>query len=412
MDERIGVVVVGAGQAGLAVSYELTSLGIEHEVLERGRLGQTWLERWDSFCLVTPNWSVQLPGGAYVGDDPDGFMSRDEVVRHLERYATSFAAPVREGVEVTSLDAASEGGFRLTTADAVLHADGVVLATGAYQRPHRPLGAAALPPSVLRIDAEGYSNEAALPPGKVLVVGSGQTGCQLAEELHEAGREVTLACGRAPWCSRRIGGRDAVYWGIEIGMYDRTLADLPSPSDRLIANIQATGHRGGHDLHYRVLQQIGVTLVGHFLGAENGRAHFASDLAASVAFGDQRYNDMREKIAKLCSERGSPTPEMPEPAPFDARAPESADLADFGAVIFTSGFRPDYSTWVHFDAFDELGFPIHEDGASTVVPGLYFCGVHFLRKRKSSLLMGVGEDAAIVARKVAGRWGGGIPAAV
>jgi Pyridine nucleotide-disulphide oxidoreductase len=403
MEESIGVVVVGGGQAGLAVSHELTALGVEHLVLERGRVGQAWRDRWDSFCLVTPNWSVQLPGGAYAGDDPDGFMPRDDIVRHLEGYATSFAAPVREGVEVTSLAAAAEGGFTLTMADGVLRAPRVVLATGAYQRPHRPAGAATLPTSVLQIDAENYSNETALPPGPVLVIGSGQTGCQLAEELREAGREVFLACGRAPWCSRRIGGRDVVYWAIATGMFDETLADLPSAADRLIANFQATGRGGGYDLHYRVLQQIGVTLVGHFLGAEDGRAHFASDLAESVAFGDARYKERCEKIAKLCSARGIPTPELTDPAPFDARAPVSVDLDGFGAVIFTSGFRPDYFSWVHCDAFDEMGFPIHEDGASTVVPGLFFCGVHFLRKRKSSLLVGVGEDAAIVADKVAER---------
>jgi putative flavoprotein involved in K+ transport len=212
---------------------------------------------------------------------------------------------------------------------------------------------------------------------------------------------VFLACGRAPWCSRRIGDRDLIYWLIETGIADETLADLPSLSARLIGNPQATGHGGGHDLHYRVLQQIGVTLVGHLLGAEDGRAHFASDLAASVAFGDDRYNETREKVAKLCSARGIPVPEMPDPVPFDARAPETVELAVFGAVIFTSGFRPDYSSWVHFDAFDEMGFPITDDGASTVVPGLYFCGVHFLRKRRSSTLFGVGEDAAIVARKLA-----------
>jgi putative flavoprotein involved in K+ transport len=403
--ESTGVVVLGGGQAGLAVSHELTDLGIEHVVLERGRVGQTWRDRWDSFCLVTPNWSVQLPGGAYAGDDPDGFMPRDDIVRHLEAYARSFAAPVREGVEVASLDAAQEGGFALRTADGVLHADSVVLATGAYQRPHRPLRAATLPAEVLQIDADGYRNPAALPPGKVLVVGSGQTGCEVAEELHETGREVFLACGRAPWSQRRIGERDVMYWAVETGMFDQTLADLPSPSARLVSNIQATGHGGGHDLHYRVLQRIGVTLLGHFLGVEDGRARFASDLAASVAFGDARHNEAREMIAKLCAARGIPKPDMPEPAPFDPRALESLNLAGFGAVIFTSGFRPDYSRWVHLDAFDELGFPIHEDGASTVVPGLYFCGVHFLRKRKSSLLIGVGEDAAIVARKVAHQGG-------
>ena len=395
------MVVVGGGQAGLAVSHELAALGVEHVVLERGRVGQTWRDRWDSFCLVTPNWSVQLPGGAYVGDDPDGFMPRDDIVRHLEAYAASFGAPVRECVAVTSLESAAHGRFTLSTTDGVLQADRVVLTTGAYQRPYRPPAAATLPASLFQTDAEGYRNERVLPPGKVLVVGSGQTGCQLAEELREAGREVFLACGRAPWCSRRVGDRDVFYWAIETGSLDETLADLPSPAARLAANMQGTGHGGGHDLHYRVLQEIGVTLVGHCLGVEDGRARFARDLGASVAFGDARYRDTRDKIAKVCAARGIASPEMPDPPPFDARAPETVDLAGFGAVIFTSGFRPDYSSWVRLDAFDEIGFPIHKDGASTVVPGLYFCGVHFLRKRKSSLLVGVGEDASIIARNIA-----------
>jgi putative flavoprotein involved in K+ transport len=409
-EERIEVVVVGGGQAGLAVSHELTALGVAHVVLERGRVGQTWRDRWESFCLVTPNWSVQLPGGAYAGDYPDGFMPRDDIVRHLEAYAATFAAPVREGVEVISLDGLPEGGFRLRTTEGGLRADRVVLATGAYQRPHRPAGAETLPAGILQIDADGYYNEAALPPGTVVVVGSGQTGCQIADELRDRGREVVLACGRAPWCSRRVGDRDVVYWAVETGMFDETPADLPSPAARLIANIQATGHDGGHDLHYRTLQENGVTLVGHFLGATDGRAHFASDLAESVAFGDARYNDTRERIAKLCTARWIPVPEMPDPPRFDPRAPEAVDLAGCGAVIFTSGFRPDYSSWVNLEAFDERGFPIHEDGASTRVPGLYFCGVHFLRKRKSSLLIGVGEDATLVASKLAER--GAIPAAM
>ena len=402
VEERLDVAVVGGGQAGLAVSHELSARGVEHLVVERGRVGQTWRDRWDSFCLVTPNWSVQLPGGAYAGADPDGFMARDEVAGHLERYAASFGAPLREHVEVTSLTAAPQGGFRLITSGGVLRADRVVLATGAYQRPHRPAGAATLPAGLHQMDAEGYRCESRLPPGKVLVVGSGQTGCQLAEELRDAGREVVLACGRAPWCSRRLGDRDVIYWAVETGMFDETVADLPSPAARLIGNIQASGHGGGHDLHYRVLQQLGVTLVGHFLGAREGRAHFAGDLAESVAFGDARYNDTRDRITRLCAARGMSPPEMPNPEPFDARAPETVELAGLGAVIFTSGFRPDYASWVQFDAFDELGFPLHEDCASTVIPGLYFCGVHFLRKRKSSLLIGVGEDATIVAHKIAG----------
>ena len=403
MAERVEVVVIGAGQAGLAVSHELTAQGIEHLVLERDRVAQTWRGRWDSFCLVTPNSTVQLPGGAYAGDDPDGFMPRDEIVRHLEDYAASFAAPVREGVAVTALEAAAAGGrFRLGTSEGELLADTVVVCTGAYQRPHRPAGATTLP-HPFQIDAEDYTNEAALPPGKVLVVGSGQTGCQLAEELREAGRAVVLACGRAPWAPRRLGNRDVVYWLEDTGRFDETVDSLSSPSARLTANIQATGHGGGHDLHYRTLHEIGVTLAGRLLGAQDGRAHFAPDLAASVAFGDARYDDIRSRIVEFCAQRGLEAPEMPDPAPFQVEGPESVDLADVGAVIFTSGFRPDYAGWIRLDAFDEMGFPIQQDGASTVVDGLYFCGAHFLRNRKSSLLLGVGADATIVAETIAAR---------
>jgi putative flavoprotein involved in K+ transport len=190
--ERIAAAVVGGGQAGLATSYELTRHGVEHVVLERDRVGQAWRDRWDSFCLVTPSWSVQLPGANYAGPDPDGFMPRDEIVAYLERYASSFAAPLREGADVGSLESRRGGGFVLRTSRGDLRAEAVVVATGAYQRPHRPAAADTLPADLLQIDVDAYRNEPALPPGRVLIVGSGQSGCQIAEELHEAGREVVL----------------------------------------------------------------------------------------------------------------------------------------------------------------------------------------------------------------------------
>jgi putative flavoprotein involved in K+ transport len=402
MGERIGTVVVGGGQAGLAVSHELTDAGVEHVVLERGRVGQTWRGRWDSFCLVTPNWSVQLPGGPYDADDPDGFMPRDEVVAHLERYAAGFGAPVREGVEVTSLSPRPDAGFDLATSDGDLLADTVVLSTGAYQRPHRPAGAATLPPDLLQIDVEGYRSPGALPDGRVLVVGSGQSGCQIAEELHEAGRDVFLACGRAGWGPRRLAGRDMFWWLHAAGDLDDPLDALPDPSARLAGNIQATGRDGGHDLHYRTLQRMGVTLLGHFLGAEDGEARFAPDLGATIAWADERNAKVMDGFRKAAQRLGLPELEIPEAGPIDVDTPEAVDLAGFGAVVFAGGFRPDYQSWVHAPgAFDELGFPIHHEGASAAVPGLYFVGVHFLRKRKSSLLIGVGEDAAIVARQIA-----------
>jgi putative flavoprotein involved in K+ transport len=397
---RPDVVVIGAGQAGLAVSYELARVGVAHVVLERGRIGQTWRGRWDSFCLVTPNWTVQLPGGAYDGDDPDGFMPRDEIVAFLERYAAGFHAPVREGVSVTSLRRAS-GGFILDTTGGAIGSSVVVLATGAYQRPHRPAGAATLPGDLPQIDVEDYRNPEALPPGAVLVVGSGQSGCQIAEELHAAGREVVLACGRVHWGPRRLGERDLMWWLLESGALDERVADLPSPGARLLANVLATGHAGGHDINFRTLRKLGVTLVGHFLGAEGQRATFARDLADTIAWQDERFDKLMDRFRTLAAERGIAI-EAIEPEPLDADAPVELDLNEFGAVVFTSGFRPDYAQWVQVPgAFDDDGFPVHDECASTVAPGLYFVGAHFLRKRKSSLLLGVGEDAAIVASGIA-----------
>jgi putative flavoprotein involved in K+ transport len=402
MTGDVEVVIVGGGQAGLAVSHELTQAGVAHVVLERDRVAQSWRERWDSFCLVTPSWNVRLPGHPYDGPNPDGFMARDEVVSYLERYAAEFQAPVSEGVDVTALRAGPGGGFVLETSAGEVAARTVVVGTGAYQRPWRPAAAATLPADLLQIDVPDYRNPAALPAGRVLVVGSGQSGCQIAEELNEAGREVFLACGQAPWLPRRIGDRDAAWWGVEAGFFDAPLSSLPSPAARLAANVQHSGNRGGHDVHYRTLRAIGVTLLGHFTGAADGVAHFAPDLAETVAWGDQRHAQFMDLVRKLAAERGLPRPLIAAPERFSGDAPEQVDQGAFGAVIFATGFRTDYASWVQFPgALDELGFPITRDGASTVVAGLYFIGVHFMRTRKSALFAGVCEDAPLVARRIA-----------
>jgi putative flavoprotein involved in K+ transport len=400
--EQIEVAVIGAGQAGLAASHELAGLGVEHVVLERGRIGETWRNRWDSFCLVTPNWSVRLPGRPYDGTDPDGFMPRDQIVGYLEQYAASFGSPVQEHVEISSLSARDGDGFVLEATSGSYKARSLVLATGAYQRPHRPHGANSLPTSLLQIDVEHYSNPKALPPGRVLVIGSGQSGCQIAEELHGSGREVLLACGRAPWASRRIGDRDIVWWLVESGFFDAPFSSLPGPEARLYANLLTTGRDGGHDLHLRTLRDAGVILAGHFLGADGVRARFAPDLEETIAWGDARYRQLMDLFRRLAIERGLDPIEVLEPSPFVGPGPAEIDLAGFGAVIFASGFRPDFRSWLPWpNAFDDGGFPLQIDGASTVIPGLYFVGIHFLRKRKSSLLIGVGEDATIVARDIA-----------
>jgi putative flavoprotein involved in K+ transport len=396
-------VVVGAGQAGLAASRELGQVGVEHVVLERDRVGQAWRSRWDSFSLVTPNWTLDLPGSPYAGDDPEGHVLRDDIVAYLEDYAARHAAgPIREGVAVHRVSAGGPTALRLDTSEGDLDADAVVVCTGAYQRPHRPAVLAELPANVPVLDATQYRNPDGLPVGDVLVVGSGQTGIQLAEELHLAGREVVLSCGRAPWGPRRLDGLDIVTWLHRAGFYDQPVSALPGPTARLVANLQATGARGGHDLHYRVLQRLGVRLVGRLRGATDRRVLFADDLAESVAFGDARYADVRRL---LVDHFGDAAPEMRDPEPFRGSAETEVDLRGFGAVVLTSGFRPDYTHWIDFPVFDGLGFPVVADDLTTAVPGLFFCGVHFLRTRKSSLLFGVGEDARMLAGAVAGAVG-------
>jgi putative flavoprotein involved in K+ transport len=399
--EASTVVVVGAGQAGLSVSHELDRVGVDHVVLERSRVAQGWRDRWASFCLVTPNWSVRLPGAPYDGDDPDGFLPRDGVVAHLERYAAGLRAPVHEGVEVRSLAPLARG-FRLDTSAGELLAGTVVICTGAYQRPHAAPIAGAVPEGVALLDADGYTAPGDLPPGPVLVIGSGQSGCQIAEELRESGREVYLACGRAPWTNRRVGDRDFFWWALETGFLDQPASGLPAPSARLAANIVTTGHGGGHDLHLRTLHAIGVRLLGHLEGCDGRHARFADDLPASVAWGDQRRADLVGLVHRFAADHGLPDPELHEPEPLSVEPVREVDLTGFGAVVVTAGFRPDYARWVDVPgAFDALGFPVHEECASLAAPGLWFAGVHYLRKRKSSLLVGVGEDAAIVADGIA-----------
>ncbi len=400
MTESVDVAVIGAGQAGLATSWHLTRLGIEHTVLESGHVAETWRSRrWDSFCLVTPNWSVNLPGGQYQGPDPDGFIPRDEIVDHFQRWVGSFHAPVREGCPVTALDRDGDG-FLLSVPGGKVRARSVVVATGGYQRAHLPAAAGQMPARLTQVLTEEYRNEKALPHGAVLIIGGGQTGCQIAEELHQAGRKVILSCGRAPWVPRRMGGHDAVWWIIESGFWNRTPAQLPSPAARLLSNPLTTGHDGGHDLHYRTLHEIGVELVGRYLGAEDGSVRFGDDLAQSMQAGDDLARVFMKWVGALCEKRGLEIPwEVPEAANFTSRTTLDLEREGVTTVIWTTGFRPDYG-WVHADVLDDMGFPIQTDGRSDV-PGLYFMGVHFQRKAQSAVLYGVGEDAEIVATHIA-----------
>jgi putative flavoprotein involved in K+ transport len=400
MERSVNVAIIGGGQAGLATSWYLTQAKVDHVVLESGRVAETWRSRrWDSFCLVTPNQFIHLPGAKYDGPDPDGFMPLAEIVDYFQSWADSFDAPVGGNSRVTKLEA-DGAGFLLTLSSGTIKARTVVVATGAYQRAHRPAGAESLPRDVVQLLAEEFTNPAALPPGAVLVVGSGQTGCQLAEELHESGRKVFLACGRCFWVPRRMEGHDAVWWMADSGFMDRTPDKLPSPEARLLGNPQATGHDGGRDLNYRVLHDKGVELLGRYAGADGSKLRFGDDLAASVDFGDARLTDFLKFIEASCAAKGTIAPGYQMPPPLRIKTRTQLDIArdHIGAVIWTSGYRPDYG-WVKFPVFDGMGFPLQVDGRSTVA-GLYFMGVHWMRKNKSPILYGVGEDAEVVARQI------------
>jgi putative flavoprotein involved in K+ transport len=354
-------------------------------VLEGARVGESWRRRWDGFWLNTPNWTVALPGRPYPGDR-DAFMRRDETVRHLEEYAACFAAPVREGVRVERL----ARGYVLDTSEGELEARNVVVATGAFQRAHVP----PLDVAATQLHSEDYRAPEQLPDGAVLVVGSGQSGCQIADELLRAGRRVYLAVSRCPWLPRRYRGKDVVQWMVEIGLMDETADKLPSPQARLACNPALSGNEGGYDCNPLTLARDGARLVGRVEGVEDGRLLFGGDLAENLQKGREFSAQIVGRIdAHVEASRNDvPAPDPPDEVPDPPGEPlRELDVAELGSIVWATGYRPDYG-WIELPLFDALGWPAQERGV-TEVPGLYFVGLHWLWKRKSALFLGVGEDA-------------------
>ena len=391
--EQVRTVVVGAGQAGLSASRLLSDRGIEHVVLERGEVANTWrTARWDGFTLNTPNWTLRLPGHEYGGPEPEAFSPLAGVIAYLDDYART--APVRTSAEVTRLRP-YDGGWRVTAGGDEWRCESVVVATGPFQRPFVPAAAADAP--VEQLVADRYRNPEQLPPGAVLVVGSGQTGCQIADELRLAGREVYLAVGACPWFPRRFAGRDLMHWALGVGLMDDTVDTLPAPGARFACNPAVSGDDGGHDLHPRWLAARGVGLVGRFVGFDGGRALFAPGLEATLARGDEFFRNLIARFEAHARAEGIDVPDAETPAPAaPAEDVESLDLRErgIGSIVWATGYRPDFG-WIEGARFDEQGFPLHSRGVAEA-RGLYFVGLHWLHKRKSALLVGVGDDAAHV----------------
>lgn len=410
--ERIETVIVGGGQAGLATSYWLTQHGREHIVLEKAsQSGHAWRQRWDSFTLVTPNWMFRLPGAEYTGADPGGFMPRDQIVAAFERYVAEHALPVAYGVSVNAVEplagsrsgANGATGYLVRTSRRDIEARNVVIATGLFQRAKIPAFAARLPGDLVQLPSEHYRNPAGLPPGAVLVVGSGQSGCQIAEELRQSGRRVFLsigACGRAP---RRYRGRDIFEWLEIIRFLDRTPDMLPSSKARFAPNPHVSGAGGGHDLNLHQFARDGITLLGHLRNTEQDRIYLAPDMHESLAKSDQFESHLLGMIDAAIVRNGIDAPEDVRPIRrdgFDQRQVTEVDIEAAGtsSVIWALGYHFDFSL-VKLPVTDKDGFPLQQRGAAAH-PGLYFVGMPWLHTQKSGLLAGVGDDAALIAAHI------------
>jgi putative flavoprotein involved in K+ transport len=393
-------IVIGAGQAGLAMSRCLTERGRHHVVLEKGRIGQRWRhERWDSFTLLSPNWQTRLPGRRYAGAEPDGFMTGAEVADMLEGYAAESAAPVCEGVTVRSLSRVGRS-WRVRTDAGDVYAPSVVVATGDLDRPAVPAIADSLPAGVTQLHTSGYRNPEQLPSGAVLVVGAGPSGQQIADELARAGRSVHLAVGRHKALPRRYRGRDTYWWMDRMGTLSRTVESLPDPTATRTPNAVLTGGTRDLDLHRLVAD--GVVPHGRLVSVRGGTAAFDDGLPAMLAEAEDNVERFRTTVDRWVAAEGIDVPEEPayrrRPAPWADAAPTTLDLEGIGTVIWATGFRRDFS-WIHAPVLDGCGEPVHRRGV-TAAPGLYFLGLKWQHRRSSSFLDGVGADAEYLAEEL------------
>jgi putative flavoprotein involved in K+ transport len=408
--QQVSVVIVGAGQAGLSLSYYLKQRQISHVLLEKHRAGHAWRsQRWDSFCLVTPNYQCRLPGHPYAGDDPNGFMLKDQIVSYLDAYVESFSPPLREGVEVRRVRQLSDGvqaRFAVDTSDGRYLADHVVIAAGGYHKPKIPQLAAALPKHVVQLNAATYKNAAMLPEGAVLVVGSGQSGCQIAEDLHLAGRKVHLCTGSAPRVARRYRGRDVVAWLEDLGHYDMPIDEHPDgKAVRRKPNHYVTGRDGGRDIDLRKFAKEGMQLYGRLTHIDESGYRFGADLEQNLDKADATSERIKSMIDEYITRQAIQAPIEARYVPVWTPSPSLAthELAhadsNITTVIWCMGFATDYS-FIDLPVFEESGYPKHDRGV-TPVPGLSFLGLPWMYTWGSGRFCGVGRDAQYIAEHIA-----------
>jgi len=396
--EKVETIIVGGGQAGLSTSYHLKQLGREHVIFEQAeKAGNAWRnDRWDSFTFVTPNWTIQLPGAHYDGNDPDGFLEKAEIIAYFERYVEKFNLPVRFKTSVLEVVPLENGsGYQVKTSSGTYQAKNVVMATGSFQKPKVPAFSADIPAGITQLHSGQYRNPNQLPEGAVLVVGSAQSGMQIAEELYQSRRMVYLCTGFAPRVPRHYRGRDIVSWLMDTGFFDQPVEKLPSPKARFIGNPQVSGKDGGHSLNLHQFVRDGVKLLGHISGAQDGRVMFKPDLKENLAKTDKAEKDIIAMIDHFIETNGINAPQETLPDLQDGYAVEVITELDFksagiNTVIWAMGYTADYSL-VKLSITDEDGFPIQKRGVTQYL-GLYFVGMNWLSSRKSAILLGVNED--------------------
>ena len=409
MTQKVETVIIGGGQAGLATSYHLSRRACEHIILEQAaQAGNAWRnDRWDSFALLTPNWSFRLPGAEYQGSEPDGFMGRGEIVAAFEEYVERFHLPVQYQARVTSVEQTAEGrGYRVSFDGTALEARNVVVATGLFQRPKLLASGSGLSSKLTQLHSGHYRNPQVIPPGAVLVVGSGQSGCQIAEELYQSGRKVYLCMGSAGRAPRRYRGKDIYKWMYLSGFLDRTVDKLPSPKAKFAANPHLSGRDGGHSINLHQFARDGVTLLGRFQGGQDFKVQLAADLKENLAKVDKFEAEIVKQVDDFIAQSGLEAPPESLPALQDGYAAEEITELDLRAagiqtIIWAMGYRFDFNL-VKLPIFDSEGYPVQQRGV-TDYPGLFFVGLPWLSKFKSGLLVGMGEDAEFIASAIAAR---------